>query len=281
MNKSDPVRLLILEESQNRAEELIVLLRTAGRATRAQQVESTADLKDQLAAQNWDLMLATNSVSELTAEDAIKAISEAEKDIPVILLADTREPDALLEGLKLGATDVALEEDDERLVLIIERELNNLDNRRQRRRAEAELRETDRRNQLLLDSSNAAIAYVHEGMHIYTNRSYCELFGYEDEDEFAGIPIIDLIASDDQDKFKQYLKSMATGETGSDEFTFVASDSSPIRSTISMTPAHYDGEPCTQVMIRPLDEEGEVEEKIKEISSQDVLTALMNRQYFI
>lgn len=44
MNKGEPIRLLVLEESQNRAEELIVLLRTAGYATRAHQIKSESDL---------------------------------------------------------------------------------------------------------------------------------------------------------------------------------------------------------------------------------------------
>jgi len=49
MSGKEPVRLLILEESQNRAEEMIVLLRTAGRATRAHQIASETDLGEQLA----------------------------------------------------------------------------------------------------------------------------------------------------------------------------------------------------------------------------------------
>lgn len=281
MSNSDPVRLLILEESQNRAEELIVLLRKAGRATRAHQIESMADLKEQLGNQPWDLMLVTREANGVTAEEAIGAVKEAEKDVPLIMLADNRDPASLLEGLKLGALDVALEDDDERLILIIERELRNLETRRLKRRAEAELRETDRRNQLLLESSNAAIGYIHEGMHIYTNRSYCELFGYEDEDEFIGIPIIDLISPEDQDMFKQFMKGAANQETDTHELTVVASDGSPIRSTMSMTPAHYDGEACIQVIIRTAADDSELEDRIKEISSQDLLTGLLNRQYFI
>lgn len=281
MNKNEPVRLLILEESQNRAEELIVLLRTAGRATRAHQIESEADLNEKLNEQSWDLMLATNEANGLTAEQAIKAVRSLEKDVPVILLAEDRNPDVITDGLRMGAMDVALEDDDDRLVLIIERELENLDNRRQRRRAEAELKETDRRNQLLLDSSNAAIAYVHEGMHIYTNRAYAELFGYEDADEFAGIPIIDLIANEDQDKFKRFLKSFDENEENSEEFTCVASDGSRIISTMSISPASYDGEPCTQVIFRSVTEDSKLEDRIKEISSQDLLTGLYNRQYFV
>ncbi len=281
MSNKDPVRLLILEESQNRAEELIVLLRTAGRATRAHLIESEADLATQLAEQPWDLLLAAEEASGMTAESIINQIRSAEKDIPIILLVNNRDPASITEGLKLGAKDVALEDDDERLILLIERELGNLAVRRAKRKADVELRETDRRNQLLLASSNAAIAYVHEGMHIYTNRAYVDMFGYEDEDELAGVPIIDLISTADQSKFKSFLKSYADNGEDSDEFTCVDVDGSNILTTLGLSPATYDGELCTQVIFRPLVDDSELEHRIKEISSQDLLTGLFNRQYFI
>ncbi len=281
MSKDEPVRLLILEESQNRAEELIVLLRTAGRATRAHQIESPEDLTVKLQEQPWDLLLAAEESNGLTAAHAIAQIASMEKDIPVILIAGNRDPRSITEGLKMGAKDVALEDDDERLSLIITRELENLENRRQKRKAEVELRETDRRNQLLLDSSNAAIAYVHEGMHIYTNRAYADLFGYDDPDEFAGIPIIDLIAPEDQEKFKQFIKRSESEETEPEEICCVDSEGSTILCDLSATPATYDGEHCTQVIFRTMVDETELQDRIREISSQDLLTGLFNRQYFI
>lgn len=281
MSDKEPIRLLILEESQNRAEELIVLLRTAGRATRAHQIESEADFLEKIGDQQWDLVLAAPEAAGYTAGELLEAIRASDKDIPVILLADNRDPTSITEGLKLGAVDVALDDDDERLVLIIERELKNLNSRRQRRRAEVELRETERRNSLLLDSSTTAIAYVHEGMHIYTNRTYVDLFGYEDADEYAGIPIIDLISPQDQEKFKSFLKSYDEKEVSEEEFSCVDSEGSTILTTLSMTRATYDGETCTQVIFKPLVDDSRLEDRIKEISSQDLLTGLFNRQYFV
>lgn len=281
MSDQEPVRLLILETSQNRAEELIVLLRTAGRATRAHQIESDADFSAKVSEQGWDMILAASEANGFTAEALLSQIHTLGKDIPVILLADNRDPASITAGLKMGAADVALDDDDERLVLLIKRELNNLESRRAKRRAEVELRETDRRNSLLLDSSTAAIAYVHEGMHIYTNQAYADLFGYEDPDEYAGIPIIDLISPEDQDKFKTFLKTHNEEEVNQEEFSCIDNNGSTVLTTLSMSKATYDGESCTQVIFKPLVDESQLEDRIKEISSQDLLTGLFNRQYFI
>ncbi|MEX2488397.1 MAG: EAL domain-containing protein [Pseudomonadales bacterium] len=281
MSDIDPVRLLILEESRNRAEELIVLLRTAGRATRAHQIESEADLTEQLEHHVWDLLLANNEANGLTIEQVIAEIHRYEKDIPVILLANDREPQSITNGLKLGAQDVALDDDDERLTLIVERELINLDARRKRRKAEAEVREVERRNQLLLNSSTSAIAYVHEGMHIYTNKAYADLFGYEDPDDFTGIPVIDLIADEDQDKFKKFLRSYEQDGVENQEITCIGTDGSKILCSLMLTTATWDGERCTQMIFTPQTDESDVADRIKEISNQDLLTGLFNRQYFI
>lgn len=280
MSRKEPVKLLILEESETRAEELIVLLRTAGLATRAHRIESLADLSKKLENQSWDLLLACKESNGLTSEQVIKQVSTLKKDVPTILLADNRELDSITDGLKLGAKDVALEDDDERLILIIKRELDNLDVRRQKHKVEVELHETDRRNQLLLDSSAAAIGYIHEGMHIYTNKAYVELFGYEDVDEFAGIPIIDLISGTDQRKFKKFLKTFENAESESKEFCCVDNEGTAFQCDLSTSPANYDGEKCTQVIFRTLADESDTKERVHEISNQDPLTGLFNRQYF-
>jgi len=281
MSNQEPIRLLILEESQNRAEELIVLLRTAGRSTRAHQIGSASDFSAKVSEQSWDLVLAAPESSGFTAEALISQLQTLNKDIPVIFLADNRDPASITKGLKAGAADVALDDDDERLILIIDREIKNLEVRRQKRRAEVELKETDRRNNLLLDSSTTAIAYIHEGMHVYTNQAYADLFGYEDTDEYAGIPVIDLIAGEDQAKFKAFLKSFNQDESSEQEFCCVDNEGSTILTTLGMTAATYDGEPCIQIIFKTLVDDSQLEDRIKEISSQDILTGLFNRHYYV
>ena len=87
-----PIRLLILEESQNRAEELIVLLRNAGKATRAHQIESVSDFVTKVSEQKWDLILASPAANGCTAEALISQLKTMDQDIPIVLLADNRDP---------------------------------------------------------------------------------------------------------------------------------------------------------------------------------------------
>ncbi len=275
------IRLLILEDSQNEAERLVSLFRNAGRATRVHRLTSSEDLAEALQ-QSWDLLICSPTSEHLDPHEAISAIRRQAKDIPVIQLLADNDSDSVTEALSIGAQDALPQGEDERLVLVAKRELSNLEERRARRAAEVALREAEKRCQLLLDSSVDAITYVHDGMHIYANRAYLELFDYQDADELEGMPMIDLIASGDQSNFKDFLKNYQSAE-GVAELACngVKADGKSFAARMNFSPATYDGEPCIQVVIRAESSNAELEEKLREISSQDLVTGLYNRSYFL
>ncbi|MEH6365724.1 MAG: ferrous iron transporter C, partial [Pseudomonas marincola] len=169
------IRLLILEDSQNEAERLVSLFRNSGSATRVHRLTSSDDLTETLQ-QSWDLLICAPQSQALAPTEAISVIRRLAKDIPIIQLLADNESDSLTEALNMGAQDAVPQGDDERLVLVAKRELSNLEERRARRSAEIALREAEKRCQSLLESSVDAITYVHDGMHIYANRAYLELF---------------------------------------------------------------------------------------------------------
>ncbi|GAB6388392.1 EAL domain-containing protein [Stutzerimonas marianensis] len=274
------IRLLILEDSQNEAERLVSLFRNAGQATRVHRLTSSEDLADVLQ-QTWDLLISAPRSENLEPSEAISAVRKQGKDIPIIQLIEGNDAEAITEALMLGAQRALPQGEDEWLVLVASRELANLEDRRARRSAELALREAEKRCQLLLDSSVDAIAYVHDGMHIYANRAYLELFGYEDVEELEGMPMIDLIASCDQADFKSFLKNYQSMQ-GSAELVCggVRADGGNFKASMHFSPASYDGEPCIQVVIRAESDNTELE-KLREISSQDLVTGLHNRNHFL
>lgn len=275
------IRLLILEDSQNEAERIVSLFRDAGSATRAHRVTSLDDLNEALK-NTWDLCIAAHSSENLEPLTALKTIQRTARDISFIQLTEDNSSDALIECLELGAQDAVPKGEDERLILVAKRELANLEDRRGRRAAEVALREAEKRCQLLLDSSVDAIAYVHDGMHIYANGAYLKLFGYTDPDEMEGMPMIDLIAAHDQSLFKDFLKNYRSENGQADlSCTGITAAAESFKANINFSAAQYDGEPCVQVIIRADNDNAELEEKLREISSQDVVTGLYNRQHFL
>ncbi|CDF86583.1 response regulator receiver modulated diguanylate cyclase/phosphodiesterase [Pseudomonas knackmussii B13] len=280
-NEKKTIRLLILEDSQNEAERLVSLFRNAGRATRVHRITSSDDLNEALQ-QSWDLLIAAAESSAMAPGEALASIRRQAKDIPFLQLIAGNDTDDITEALALGAQDAVPHGEDERLVLVANRELSNLEERRARRAAEVALREAEKRCQLLLDSSVDAITYVHDGMHIYANRAYVDLFGYEDAEELEGLPMIDLIAPTDQATFKDFLKGYQNNE-GNAELRCggIKVDGASFKARMTFSPATYDGEPCIQVVIRADSDNSELEEKLREVSCQDLVTGLFNRAHFL
>lgn len=281
--KNETIRLLILHEVPDEAEQLVNAIRNSGRATRAHRITDEDDLTDNLKNQQWDLCLCRPETEDLSAMQVIGQIQRLNKDVPVILLLDKLEADLVIEALENGAQAAVPQDDSDWLLLAVGKEINNLNERRLRRRAEVNLREAEKRCQLLLDNSRDAIAYIIDGMHTYANRSYVELFCYQDPDDVAGIPIMDMVAPVDKAKFKEFLRDYNSDNRKQNEFSFqgISTDGKTFSAQMSLSSATYDGEPCTQIIIRTHAADAELQEKLREITSQDLLTGMLNRPAFL
>lgn len=283
MDNAETIHLLILIESSHDAEVLASSLRNAGYAVRHKHAEDEGDIAAALAEQNWDLLISAPKVDTYTAEQALEFIRNAGKDLPCIVFGGDNDRATTLKLIQAGAADCVPMNEQAYLLAIINRELKNLYERRAHRACRISLNETEKRNRSLLDSSRDSIAYIHEGMHIYANISYLEMFGYEDTEEIESIPIMDLIDSEHQQAFKKVLRELDKGDTPDQEFEFQAtrSDGEKFKAIMQFSPASIDGEACTQVVILALTDSKQLEKELEQLRKQDLLTGLYNRQYFM
>ncbi|WP_020407560.1 EAL domain-containing response regulator [Hahella ganghwensis] len=280
--KNQTVHLLLLDSSQNDAEKVVSLMRNAGKATRAHRVTSLEDLDESLAEQVWDLFISRESDGEVTYAACLEQIKQQEKDIPFIVLLENFDEETAIGALKQGARDVLPADSLSRLMLAVKRELGDLEERRKRRNMEVYLREAEKRCNILLESSMDAIAYINEGMHVFSNKAYLDLFGYEDIDDLMCIPVMDTVAGNSKEKFKSFMKRMNEGSSSGNELTCTIQkeDGTETDVVISFSQATYDGEACTQLIVRP-EVDSELEEKLRKFSSEDLLTGLYNKIHFM
>jgi len=278
----DTLHLLLLTHDQNDAEGLVSLLRNSGRATRAHMVSSITDFTDQIQDKTWDLVLAEPNAQDIDPKELFKQIKRLDKDLPVIILAEDVDPMQLEFYLKLGACDLVPEDESNLLSMVIQRELSNLNSRRALRTTQVKLRDAEKRCQSLLESSKDALTYIHDGMHIYANQAYLDLFGYDSVDDLEGMPVMDMVASRDQDNLKKSLKSfLVAGGSVDLKYSGVKTDNTEIPITMSLSSATYADESCTQIVIRANSDSSNLEAKLKEFSSRDLLTGLYNKPYFM
>ena len=158
------LRLLIAENSENEAHAFDSLLRDAGIATRTEVVDLNMALESMTEA---DMLLANSDLPEL--QQLMPNLRASAPNVPIILLNGDDASLTATAGLQMGAADVVPKSAPDHLVLVVKRELEKISQSQRLIETRRALEEAEQRCQLLLNSSKAAISYVHEGMHIYAD----------------------------------------------------------------------------------------------------------------
>ncbi len=283
MQAKEALRLLICSQSPQEAETLTSLLRNAGHATRAHLVRDIDTLKGKLSEQVWDICLCEMKLPNLAGKDVLAEIQRQGKDIPTVFFTEEVDSIDTERVLKLGAMDLVPSGEYNHVLQVLLREIKNLKLRRELREAGALLREAEKRCQVLLESAQDAIAYVQDGMHLFVNESYSTVFGYEDVDDLLTMPLMDMIATRDQGRFKLLLKDFNSGKSRSGQFQckMLNIANKEVDTSIHFAQATFEDESCMQLIIRTnAGGNADLEIKLKQISSQDLLTGLYNKQHF-
>jgi len=280
-SSSNAIRILLIHDTQNEAEPVTNAIRNSGQAVRSHFIASLEELNRVVEEQTWDLMLAKLNTATVDATEAVATIQRDGKDIPMIGLIDAYNDDVIASALDMGMADVVVESSLQHLAQAVKREVGALKARRDLRTQRVSLRETEKRCQLLLESSVDAISYVHEGMHIYANPNYMELFGYLDIEDLQCTPIMDLVSSTSVTGLRGALKGFKAGKVHQLNSVGQHADGSAFDIHMAFSAASYEGERCTQVIIRKQESNNQaLEEKIRAISSEDPVTGLHNKIYF-
>ena len=285
MSKSQDaaLRLMIVDDSAEAAEAIVSTLRNAGIAVRPLRPASEDEFTAMLATHPVDVVLAQLDSAALPLATVVQQVTSTGKDMPVLAVADAIDQDAYVRAIGAGARCVALREPSTLLLSLVRDAFTNLEARRAQRRLEARLRETERRCDALIESSRDPIAYVHEGMHIRANQAYLEMFGYEDFEDIEGMSLLDMVAPQHVEDFRQLLKSLAQGEAPPPRYELQArdGDGNAFPAAMEFAQAQYEGEPCVQVVIRRQELDPELAQEIEELRQRDQATGLYNRATFL
>ncbi len=249
-------RLLIAEKSENAAHEIDSILRNAGIATKLTVTDDLAHVAQIVSQGEADIALLTDKIDGLA--QLLPRVHKSSPHVPLIVLNSHEHTDSdqtldAATALELGATDVVRGDCGQHLALVVKRELQHVCEREHLSQVRRALNEAEQRCQLLLQGSKAAIAYVHEGMHIHANEGYLNLFGYADLDDLCGASLVDILSEESAAQLKTHLKNIRGGQEQA-EFDFVAKSAddsdAEIRGSMTLEHSQYEGEPCLQVTVR-------------------------------
>ncbi|GHB96330.1 EAL domain-containing protein [Thermomonas carbonis] len=285
IGKDTALRLMLVDDQVNEAEAIVSSLRNAGIAVRPLRAETIDELASILAQQQVDMVLAEYASTQMPFAEVAMVVTGCGRDVPLLAVLDGITDEILDSVQAQGAQTVALRGRPQQFLKNVRTEWHDLDARRSQRHLEAQMRETERRCDMLIDSSREPIAYIHEGMHIRANQAYLEMFGYETFEDVEGMSLLDLIAPKDVDEFKALLKRLSKGEPPPPRHELTARDidGDDFPAIMEFTAAQYEGEACQQVIFRrqAAEQDPELARQVEELKQRDAATGLLNRPTFL
>ena len=192
-----PIRVLMVEDSEDDALLLIRELRRGGYEEEYERVFSANHLRAALDDKEWDVITSDYKMPGFTGLQALQIVKEKGIDIPFILVSGAVGEDIAVEAMRQGCHDYLLKNRLTRLVPAIEREMREAVTREERREAEEAfqksveiLRATEEelriRDWALRSSINAIALADLEGNLTYVNPSFLQMWGYSDAEQVLG-----------------------------------------------------------------------------------------------
>ncbi|HXX68959.1 MAG TPA: response regulator [Polyangiaceae bacterium] len=182
-----PLRLLLVEDSDDDARILLHDLKRAGYAVDFERVQTGVDLSAALDRGGWDLIISDYTMPSFDAPSAFRVVRERQLDIPFIIVSGTVGEEVAVEAMRLGVHDYLLKGKLARLPAVIEREMADASARKAHLDAQRALGISEVRFRRLAEAGMIGISVTDEtGRILEANDTFLNIVGYSRDDLKAG-----------------------------------------------------------------------------------------------
>ena len=249
-----PLRVLLVESRADDATLIERELELGGYSVTSKRVETSEAMHEALDNEPWDLIIADSTQADVSGQAALALVEEKGRDVPFIVVSGGVGEEAAVEIMRAGAQDFVTRDHLQRLVPAVRRELREAEVRRERRRADQALRESEERYRVLVESSPEPIAVHSGGVLVYANPAAARLMGAPEPAALLGIPVLDFVHPDDRPLvIERIRRTQGEGRLAAAvQERFVRLDGSVIYVETTALPTRFEGRPATQVVVRDI-----------------------------
>jgi two-component system, cell cycle sensor histidine kinase and response regulator CckA len=178
----NPIRLLLIEDSENDARLLLRSLERQGLQVTSRRVETKEAVEAAWAEGGWDLVISDYQLPRFDGMEALHRIRARDLDIPFLMVSGKVGEELAVAVMRAGANDFLLKDQLSRLGPAIERELRETETRRTQRLYEEERRRlhmaiSQSPDAILITDPKGAIVYANPALEGISGYSLVELMG--------------------------------------------------------------------------------------------------------
>jgi PAS domain S-box-containing protein len=140
----------------------------------------------------------------------------------------------------------------------------------ERMRTEEALKESEERYRTAIESSNDGVSITKGDLHLFVNRKYLEIFGYNHLEEIVGKPPSITVHPDERDRVMEITRKRQAGEDVPSKYEFkgIRKDGDIIYIEVSAAKTIYRGEAVSLAYLRDITERKGAEEEMAALQEQ-------------
>ncbi|MDZ4728576.1 MAG: EAL domain-containing protein [Xanthomonadales bacterium] len=277
----DSTNLIVVDKTPEAADRINSLLRNSGIKIHVIHTSKFSEVKQSL---DLDRPLVLIYIKPESSAASLEEIYQLSRDynVPLAFYANLEQPEALVGALKLAPCLVIDSENGKLLTDVVSHMLTRHEQGKTHGQQRDRLQELEHRFDLLLDSARDAIAYIHEGLHVYANRAYLEALHLQSTEDISGLSLLEMMKPE-QGSFKTILKNLTKGEFPAEALPVSVSrpDGSEFDAGLTFSAAKFNGEECIQMLVHKMDATAELQAELDQLRISDPLTRLGNRRAFV
>jgi PAS domain S-box-containing protein len=171
------LRVLIVEDSEDDALLLLRELKRGGYKTRHERVDTPEAMEEALGRGPWEVVISDYYMPRFRAPEALALLREWGSDAPFVVVSGKVGEELAVEAMKAGAYDYIMKDNMARLCAAIERGLEEVEVRRERKRAEEKYRS------IFENSTQGIFQTTTDGRIVTANPALARILGYNSPED--------------------------------------------------------------------------------------------------
>lgn len=267
---SQPLRLLMVEDSKDDADQVIGVLRPAGYEPIFELVDTPPSMREALEHKEWDLITANSTLSQFSAREALALAKELSPQAPFVVVTGDNDVDRAISLIRGGAKDYIRKWELARLIPTVAAVMHEVEQERERKQAEQALRLSEARYRRLFDTAQDGILILdaESGQITDVNPYLIKMLGYPLH-EFIGKKLWEIGTFRDSEASKAAFATLQTqGYVRYDDLPLEASDQRRIDVEFVSNVYTLDDRKIIQCNIRNISRRKEAEAKILHLNKE-------------